>query len=205
MTANKQNYHHGDVPQALMAAALKRIKSDGVEKLSLRAIARDIGVSQAAPYRHFKDKTELLVKLACEGFYKLSKYDQDKYQGDDPLENLVNVGIGYIHFAIENPEQYQLMFGSKIDDRNEHEELVEAGQTAFAVIIEQTTKGVETGFLLPQDPLILAKCCWAKVHGLASLAIDGFLNKIEGDIDDFLRQQVVFCIRGIAKSPDTIK
>ena len=201
MTANKQNYHHGDVPQALMDAALLRIKSDGVEKLSLRALARDIGVSQSAPYRHFKDKTELLIKLACSGFYKLSQCGKDDPLTDNPLENLVTVGVSYINFAIDNPEQYQLMFGSKIEDRREHQDLHEAGQAAFAVIVAQTTEGVESGYLMDEDPWLLARCCWAKVHGLASLAIDGFFSHLEEDLNAFYKKQVALCIRGIAKKP----
>lgn len=204
MTANKQNYHHGDVPRALMDAALVRIKNDGVEKLSLRAIARDIGVSQSAPYRHFKDKTELLVKLACEGFEKLADIDAIDISDDNVLNNLVTIGCCYIKFARENPETYKLMFGSKIEDRNSHEALHEAGQKAFSVIVNEVTKGVETGYLLDQEPLTLARCCWSKVHGLACLAIDGFFNNIEVSISDFLAQQVTFCVRGIAKKPEEI-
>lgn len=203
---NKPNkkYHHGDVPRALMEAALTSIRENGVERLSLRALARDIGISQTAPYRHFKDKTHLLVKLAAEGFYELASRKLDRKGEPYSEKNLVEVGIAYVEFAREYPEQYKLMFGSSIENRREHEELMEASHTAFACILEQVEEGVKNGFLVNKDPEILAKSCWTTVHGIASLLIDGFFENVDYDFDEFLRQQVTFNVRGISKDPKAI-
>ena len=202
MSAEKQNYHHGDVPQALLNAALERIKQDGVEKLSLRAIARDIGVSQTAPYRHFKDKNALLVKLAIDGFEQLAQCKQAP-EGDDVFANLIDIGIAYIEYAVEHPQHYQLMFGSKIEQRNQQLELKEAGQAAFAVIRTQTIKGMELGVFVDLEPQILAKCVWSKLHGLASLAIDGFFDSkdLPLELEPYLRLQIALTIRGLLKTP----
>jgi len=200
MTQDKNNhYHHGDVPSALMSAALVRIKQDGVEKLSLRALARDIGVSQTAPYRHFKDKRCLLVELARSGFSELASRQQQATPTEFNLKALIAVGMAYLQFAKEFPEQYKLMFGTKIENRCEHEGLMASSMKSFEVILNLAIKGVECGFLIDKDPGHLARCLWSNVHGLASLLIDDFYSNLEIDLDDFLKQQIAFNIRGISK------
>ncbi len=200
MTQDKNNhYHHGDVPSALMSAALVRIKQDGVEKLSLRALARDIGVSQTAPYRHFKDKRCLLVELARSGFAELANRQQQATPTEFNLKALIAVGMAYLQFAKEFPEQYKLMFGTKIENRCEHEGLMASSMKSFEVILNLAIKGVECGFLIDKDPSHLARCLWSNVHGLASLLIDDFYSNLEIDLDDFLKQQIAFNIRGISK------
>ncbi len=200
MSDNKTQYHHGDVPSALMQAALLHIKNEGVEKLSLRALARDIGVSQTAPYRHFKDKNHLLVVLACKGFRQLACL---KSQQPSPLAfiALIEAGMSYVYFAMEHPEQYKLMFGSKIKQRRDYPELMEAGGAAFQVISSYVVKGMEAGVFINKDPEVLARSCWTTVHGLASLGIDEYFEHIPGEFDDFLREQVSLCIRGFMKDP----
>ena len=198
---DKNQYHHGDVPSALMQAALLRIKNEGVDKLSLRALARDIGVSQTAPYRHFKDKNHLLVMLACKGFLELARRKPRLYETRDLFHSLVEAGMEYVYFAKEHPEQYKLMFGSKIENRSEHPQLMEAGGAAFQVIVDYTLQGVETGVFIENDPEILAKACWTTVHGIASLAIDDFFDELPGEFDVFIREQLTLCIRGFAKHP----
>jgi AcrR family transcriptional regulator len=210
MTAAKQNYHHGDVPQALMDAALSRIKQDGVEKLSLRAIARDIGVSQSAPYRHFKDKNALLAQLACDGFYQLANCKEKSELGENPLENLITIGLAYFDYAVNHPQHYMLMFGSKIEQRHEQDGLKEAGEAAFGVICAEIQNGVDSGLLIAHDPYILAKSFWAKLHGLSSLAIDGFFDKIgedsgEAEFAAFLQTQIKLSIRGLALNPQNVE
>ncbi|MFT6261429.1 MAG: AcrR family transcriptional regulator [Bermanella sp.] len=205
MTHSNKKYHHGDVPSALMEAAIKSIRLNGIERLSLRALARDIGISQTAPYRHFKDKTQLLVKLAVEGFNTLVANKLDNRTGDYSEENLIEVGVNYVQFAKQHPEHYKLMFGSSIENRRDHEELIDASHAAFQCIFEQVEEGIKIGFLINEDPEILAKSCWTTVHGIASLYIDGFFENINYNFDEFLRMQVTFIVRGISKNPKAIK
>ncbi len=199
MTENKIQYHHGDLPTALIEAALKRIALVGVEKLSLRAVARDIGVSQTAPYRHFKDKTHLLVAIARQGFEMLESQKRLACNQSDPVNELINGGIRYVNFAITHPERYKLMFGSKIENRCEFEDLMTAGKAAFAVIVNRVERGVAEGILVEEDPQILAKNCWTTVHGISSLYIDGYFNDLGYKLEDFLRKEVTLCIRGMLK------
>jgi AcrR family transcriptional regulator len=200
MIHSNKKYHHGDVPGALMEAAIKSIRINGVERLSLRALARDIGISQTAPYRHFKDKTHLLVKLAVEGFHILVANKLKKRTAAYSADNLIEVGINYVQFAKHHPEHYKLMFGSSIENRRDHEELMESSHAAFQNIFEPVEEGIKVGFLINEDPEILAKSCWTTVHGIASLYIDGFFENVDYDFDEFLRLQVTFIVRGISKN-----
>ena len=199
MSNNKFQYHHGDLPSALIEAALKRIAQEGVEKLSLRAVARDIGVSQTAPYRHFKDKTHLLVAIARQGFEMLASQKLLACNDADPIDELIEGGIRYVNFAIANPERYKLMFGSKIENRCDFEDLMSAGQASFRVIVERVERGVAGGLLVKEDPQILAKNCWTTVHGISSLYIDGYLQDMEWSFEEFVRKEITLCIRGILK------
>jgi AcrR family transcriptional regulator len=205
MTEPTKKYHHGDVPRALMDAAIISIRQNGIDRLSLRALARDIGISQTAPYRHFKDKTELLVKLAVEGFIILTAKQREARNATYSEENLIEVGIAYVTFAKSHPEHYKLMFGSSIENRHDYNELMDASRGAFQCIFEQVEEGINTGLLIERDAEVLAKGCWTSVHGIASLYIDGFFKNVDYDFEDFLLQQVTFNIRGISKNPKVIK
>lgn len=212
MSKEKQTYHHGDMPKALMNAALVRIKNDGVEKLSLRAIARDIGVSQTAPYRHFKDKETLLAHLACEGFIALSEHESaflQQYsthvdnQGNtsaEYVEELIYIGLLYVDFAIKHPQHYQLMFGTKICCREDYQELIDAGHTAFNIIVSKVEEGVKAGLLMDMEPLTLAKSLWSSCHGLASLVIAGVIDRTEEELLEFLKMQMFIASRGVFKN-----
>lgn len=204
MTETKIQYHHGDLPTALIEAALERIALEGVEKLSLRAVARDIGVSQTAPYRHFKDKTHLLVAIAREGFQMLENQKNLACNEDDPIDELIEGGIRYVNFAITNPERYKLMFGSKIENRCDFDDLMAAGQAAFSVITDRVEKGINRGLLLQEDPHILAKSCWTTVHGISSLFIDGYFQDLGYNLKDFFRKEITLSIRGILKDPSLL-
>jgi AcrR family transcriptional regulator len=204
MTEQKMTYHHGDLPDALTNAAIKRIAAQGVEKLSLRAVARDIGVSQTAPYRHFKDKNHLLAAIAKQGFEMLTALKASSCSEMGTLQEIINGGIQYVKFAIANPERYQLMFGSKLDNSCDYEGLKEARAASFNVVIEQIERGKASGVLINEDSDILAKSCWTTAHGISSLIINGFFQNIDYEFEDFLTREITLCVRGIAKDPSSL-
>lgn len=187
-----------------MQAALQRIAKEGVDKLSLRAVARDIGVSQTAPYRHFKDKQSLLVALAKQGFEELTLHTQEAAEraGQDRLKCLMAIGMAYVNFARRHPEQYKLMFGTSIPKRNEYSELMASGMTSFNVILNATILAVEDGILIDEDHFLLARSCWSKVHGMAMLCIDGFYScKTEEELLNFFFKMLWINLRGISQKP----
>src|ERR1700693_5459913 len=106
-------YHHGDLPRALLDAALHIVETQGTEALTLRAVARRAGVSQAAPYRHFASKEAILAAVAEDGFRSLIAAMRESVAtcGEDPLGRLRAVGLGYVTFATSHPSHFRVMFG----------------------------------------------------------------------------------------------
>lgn len=172
------SYHHGNLRVALLEAAVELIREGGVDKLSLRGLARKVGVSQTAPYRHFQDKNQLLVEIAKHTFAELAGATRAVLDDQaNATENLYVAGKAYLNFAINNPERYKLVFGPSIDNRSSYTDLVEAGQASFSVLKQLVTRGIEQGEFLEDDPQVLSTTCWSAIHGFAALAIDGFYER----------------------------
>src|SRR5471032_597262 len=109
--AQVRPYHHGDLSRALVDAARRILEAEGAVALSLRAVAREAGVSPAAPYHHFKDKTELMEAVAHGGWEILSEVIAEaRRSANTPSAGLPNLGLAYVKFAHENPALYPLMY-----------------------------------------------------------------------------------------------
>jgi AcrR family transcriptional regulator len=201
----QENYHHGNLRLALLDGAIAQIKEVGVEKLSLRGIARSVGVSQTAPYRHFKDKNALLAEIATQAFLDLytptSKHIRDDQSASD---NLKVIGSTYLAFAIDNPEKYKLMFGPSIQCRSDYPNMISAGDKLFDVLIGQVERGIAEGIFLKGCPMVLANTLWTQAHGMASLTIDGFYKnrEIPMPFDEFLIIQISIASRAIQIKPE---
>ena len=102
-SAESRPYHHGDLRRALVDAARRLLEAEGPSALSLRAVAREAGVSPAAPYHHFKDKAELLDAVAQEGWDILGRQMHEAKAGATGMHQLTALGIAYVCFARENP------------------------------------------------------------------------------------------------------
>jgi AcrR family transcriptional regulator len=108
-------YHHGDLRAALVRAAAAEIERGGYENLSLRELAESLGVSRAAPYRHFTDRRALLAAVAADGFERLTAaYRKATSSGKTPRARLAAAGRGYLKFAAERPQTFRLMFVSDL-------------------------------------------------------------------------------------------
>ena len=110
---NDSNYHHGDLRSALIKAAAAEIERGGYENLSLRELAESLGVSRAAPYRHFADRRALLAAVAADGFDRLRAIHRNA-RGKTPQARLAAAGRGYLAFAAERPQMFRLMFVSDL-------------------------------------------------------------------------------------------
>ena len=163
----KSAYHHGDLRQALTAAARELIDLKGPDNFSVAEAARKAGVSSAAPYKHFADKDELMVSVCIAAM-------GDKYASMqaaiDPLpprspERLVALGRVYIDFAIREPNVFRMMFGLSAS-HDKFEPAVQKGKKTFGLVIEEVAlmMGVE-----PTDPQAQQRAfmLWSFVHGLA--------------------------------------
>src|SRR4051794_24052197 len=111
-TAKKSTYHHGDLRSALLQTATDMVAKEGTGAVSLRDLAQRVGVTHAAPYRHFKDKDALFATLAEEGFRLLREamiLERDR-AGYDALPRLIATGVGYVRFATSHPGHFKVMF-----------------------------------------------------------------------------------------------
>lgn len=170
----KDTYHHGDLRQEIIKEALSWIESENIDRLSLRGIARKIGVSHNAPYRHFVDKNSLLAAIATEGFQQLSQTLQQilNNTSDNPQQQLEAIGVAYIKFALNNVGYYRVMFGSFRSCDGEDPSLEIAAQEAFNVLVDVIKQGQQTRAFANKDTLQLTRACWSLVHGVSMLAID---------------------------------
>lgn len=203
--AERETYHHGDLRQALIAAALTLISEKNVESVSLRDVARRVGVSHAAPYRHFADKDALLAAVAVEGFQLL----QDALEAaahlipDNPLQQLQDIGIAYVHFALKHSSHYCLMFGAyRRTTSPPPPDLAETADNAFMVLVDAIIRGQQAGVMRTGDPKQLALAAWSLVHGLAMLLMDGQISEINPQSVMPLSAAVTqLLIEGIAIAP----
>lgn len=174
---NKSSYHHGDLRASLLDTAKSMVCESGIEGLSLRKLADKVGVSRTAPYHHFKDKNELLCAIAEEGFHHWHATAMKIFDQKDlaPKQKYQQFIYGYISYAAENPELYDLMFGRTIWKQNAATKaLKEVAYPSFQYQVSMTKKWQEQG-LMPasEDTLRLAQVTWGTMHGIARLLIDG--------------------------------
>jgi AcrR family transcriptional regulator len=157
----KSGYHHGDLRRAILAAAVDAIGRSGVDGWSMRELAREAGVSHAAPAHHFGDKTGLLTAVAAEGFRLLA--DALESSPEDFLET----GLAYVSFAVAHPVHFQVMFQPSLY-RADDEALRDAEGRAGAILTERAG-------LVPGDEEHTALAGWSIAHGFASLYLSGAL------------------------------
>ena len=171
----ERGYHHGDLKEALMRAALELIAEKGPFGFTFADAARWAGVSPAAPYRHFSDRDELMADVAKRGFelfeQALSKaWDEGK---PEPIAAFERIGKAYLAFARKEPAYYSAMFEAGVP-LNKNAELRAAGDRAFAVLrtaAEQIAARASDGKRPPAA--MMALHVWALSHGIASLFARG--------------------------------
>lgn len=156
----KSSYHHGDLQAALIRSAGNILEKEGVESLSLRAVARKAGVSHNAPYRHFPEREGLLAALAAEGFEWLGAAQREAAEKG----GLRAMGEAYVLFALEHPQRFRLMFGGQICIAR-HAELREVATKTFAGLSGALAARVPEA----QGARDASIAAWALVHGLALL------------------------------------
>jgi AcrR family transcriptional regulator len=161
-------YHHGDLREALLAAAETLLADRGARGLSLRDVARSAGVSHAAPYHHFDGLPALLAALAERSFVQLGAAMQagvDQHPGD-PKEQLLAISAAYVDFAQRSPARFRLMFGPVLASRSDYPGLDQAAEATFRVLLDAATRfDAAAGALL-------ALTGWSLAHGLAHLSLD---------------------------------
>jgi AcrR family transcriptional regulator len=171
--ARKRPYHHGNLKPALLDAAVELIAEVGPAAFTLREVARRAGISHNAPYRHFREKNELLAAVATEGFQRLAESlgkSGKTRASNSALRRFQASGLAYVRFALHSPEHLLVMFDWPLaTDR--YPELSAAGPPAFSILVGLVEAAQRERSLPPGDPSELACIAWSLVHGIAKLAI----------------------------------
>lgn len=169
-------YHHGDLRAALLTGAERTLREKGAGALSLRELAREVGVSHAAPGRHFKDKQALLDALALDGYERLTRTLAAADRPGLPLEpRMTELGRAYLGFAIDNPELLELMFTRK--HRPESFALLAAAvERSLGSLNQLIAEAQERGEIIQGDPDRLNLVAAASLHGTAALVASGALE-----------------------------
>lgn len=169
-------YHHGDLRAALLAAAERTLREKGAAALSLRELAREVGVSHAAPGRHFKDKQALLNALALAGYERLA---QSLNTADDPtlpLEpRLTALARAYLGFAIDNAALLELMYARK-HEPDASEQLATAVEQTVGSLVRVLADAQQRGEIIDGDPEELNLVTGAALHGMAGFISAGWLT-----------------------------
>ena len=180
-TGRTDTYHHGNLRQTLMNNCLKMIEEKGVSGFTLREIARISGVSPAAPYHHFRNKTELLAAVAVMGFELLDEAQRKASEKfDNPGDKLRALGRSYVMFAVNHKVYFHVMFRANREPLWENEQVMNAVKQALSHLentIRELYPEADEGNGSHFQAAVLT--CWSMVHGLASLWVDGPLRAAE--------------------------
>lgn len=199
---SRQPYHHGDLKHALIDTALVMVTEEGTWSFTLREVARRAGVSHAAPYNHFADKTELLAEVAALGFQALGRAMETAARRARTAEQaLLRIGIVYVRFGVENPAHYRLMFGAELADRERYPALQQAADATFAALTGALERGQATGGVRRGAVREQAVSAWSLVHGLTMLLLDhrlGFLGVSIAEAERQARAAGIALFRGLS-------
>jgi AcrR family transcriptional regulator len=198
----KRAYHHGDLRRTLLDTALRIVEKVGPGALSLRELAREAGVSHAAPYRHFASREALLVALGTEGFRGLFEEMQRRLGSEkDAATRMRLLGLAYVHHAVAHPGHFKIMFSSELHRGGEEPELVAAGEPTLQALVGALAAGQAAGIVRAGDPRLLAVSAWSMVHGLAMLLVDRQLAGLvatDESVDALATQALEVIARGLA-------
>jgi AcrR family transcriptional regulator len=176
-------YHHGDLPRALLEAALQAIVEVGPAAVSLRDLARRTGVSHAAPAHHFGDKAGLLTAVATDGFRRLAATLRETYQATG---SFLEVGVAYVGFAVTHRAHFEVMFRPELYHTDDPD-LVQARDAARSLLYPPAAEAANSP---DGDDVRAAVAAWSLVHGLATLWLNRNLPPQLGDDPEQITREV---------------
>lgn len=177
----RNRYHHGDLRRALVETSSALVDAEGAGALSLRQVAKKLGVSHAAPSHHFADRPALLAAVAARGFADLAEaMTKARERHTDPVARLNATGVAYVRFAADHPERFRLMFGPEIAKEDGDADLMTATGCAFDVLVSSVSAALGNE-ATAERVRIVTTAAWSLVHGLATLFIDKKLGALGGE------------------------
>ncbi len=190
-------YHHGNLRESLVEAAIDAAREHGPEGLALRDLARRVGVSHNAAYRHFADRDALVAEVALRAMLGLVSAMQarlDAVTVSDPVrrarQRLAQTGRGYVEFALGEPGLFRVAFSSYPDAPELKAEIL-PGVDPFGLLNAALDDLVAVGFLHPDERPGAEITCWSAMHGFAVLHLDGPLSSELTDVREAALEQVL--------------
>lgn len=173
--ASKSRYHHGDLRAALLEQGQALLAEVGPDAFSLNELARRIGVSSAAPYRHFEDRNAILDAIADEGYGHFhAGLKQAIAESADAGDAIRRIGIAYLRFAARHPSFFKIMFRDR--DGRPHD----VGPASFETLVDTVAAAQGAGRLYDgMSPRVMARSIWAILHGAATLEDTGGFAKLD--------------------------
>jgi AcrR family transcriptional regulator len=210
-THPRASYHHGDLRNALLEASLALVAEKGVEAFSLREAAREVGVSPAAAYRHFADRSALLAELARLGSERLGQAMERAIarvggkagSAEHAAAAFAAVGLAYVEFAVANPAHFRVMFGPWCTHLYPPPGPGEP-RDPYSILVDCLDALVAAGVVGAQARAGAEIAAWAYVHGLASLIVDGALRLSKAERAETMRLGGRTLLAGLGGDPDVL-
>lgn len=202
-----EKYHHGDLPRALIAAASAIIAESGIDALSVRDVARRVGVSPGAPFRHFATRDALLAAVAEQAMERLTNAVEagQLTSDDDPLEQIRRIGLAYIEWATGNPTHFAVVSQRSLvplrDGSRSRNDAIRDRMLALLTMARRNGQLREDA-----DPQTIMLSCRALVYGLSRMLIDGHFPEWcpEGDPRYWMRHSLDHFIRDLRSTPGNV-
>lgn len=192
----KENYHHGTLREELIKNGLILLNSEGIEKFSLRKVATMCGVSHAAPYKHFKNKEEMLSAISYRVSQDFREYLEQVVVIHPGLDGMIAMGKAYVRYMVTNKEAYQFMFLGelKLSIRLEESEFIYNEDSPFAPFHRVAHTNLQPMFQNTKQLNMVILNMWSQVHGLASLIVNNVVEYNQ-DIDELVEKMLTsFCM-----------
>lgn len=185
----KETYHHGDLKECLIINGLKLLNEKGIEEFSIRKVAAMCNVSHTAPYKHFKNKEELVIAISN---YVISEFEDSlqeivKLYQDDPHKQIIELGKRYVTFMVDNPDYLRFLFLGKSEEGIEiiNNNFIESRVGSFEIFKKSSVGFFNNIGVLEEGWTKNITAMWAMVHGLAVLLSNGTL-KYDGEVSELV-------------------
>jgi AcrR family transcriptional regulator len=200
-------YHHGNLRNALIAEGRRALEEVGVRELSLRNLARAVGVSEAAPSRHFPGKEGLLAAIAADGFRDLAALRQEiQLSQETAIAKAYRMMKVYVEFAQQHKGLFDLMIGPRIVERGTFEELTEASDKSFQLFASAVQEfALESGWA-KKSLVLVAHAAWSVEHGLATLILSDRVPRMDVPVpvDRMVHFSIGMFLSAVAAGPEQL-
>jgi AcrR family transcriptional regulator len=187
-------YHHGDLRAACLRAAIELLEENGASALSVRAVARRAGVSTGAPYRHYADREALISAVSAVGYRELAENLAAANPSPSSPEDLTDVAVAYVQFALQRPALFRVMFSEPCDEGNPE-------RVAATAAISSYVGAIVAQCFPDADSDAMSTAVWALVHGLAFLHLDG---KLDASTPEVVSESVRGAVHAVLKASDAV-